>query len=100
MCCRFGFFLYDANFSVTLSDDGARFLFIPKALGTQVFVVFNFLEFLVEPSARIVAACRRKNAVDFPVIARAKCLDTLFALDHDRERRCLHATHGGKLKAA
>ena len=65
-----------------------------------MFVVIVLLEFFVEPATRIVAADGRKTAVDFPIVARTKRLDALFALHHDRERRGLHASDCGELKPA
>ncbi len=74
--------------------------FAPQALGTPLRIVLVFLEVGVQPAAFINAGRAHEFGAHFPVIARDETLDLLFALDHDRQGRRLHAAHGGQVEAA
>ena len=64
-----------------------------------MFIV-RLLELLVEPAALVGAGNALEFAFDFPVVTRYEGADAAFALDHDRQRRRLHASHRRLVKAA
>ena len=64
-----------------------------------MLVIFGLLELFIEPATRIITACCRKTAVNLPIVAWTKRFNALFAFNHDRERRRLHATDSGQLKS-
>ena len=65
-----------------------------------MLVVFVLFELLVEPAPRVFAESAGKARFQFPVGARHKAADALFALHYDSQCRRLHAADGGEVKAA
>jgi hypothetical protein len=93
-------FLFDrAVLAQALIAQGIGPGLVPDALGAGVFVV-GLLEFLVEPAAPVAAGDALEFTLDFPVVARAEGADAAFALDHDGQRRRLHAAHRCLVEAA
>src|SRR5207245_2263522 len=60
----------------------------------QVRIAFLAGELLIEPAAFIFAGLRCERAMHFPIGARDKILNSLFAFYQDRERRRLDAANG------
>src|SRR5205823_7474203 len=71
----------------------------PEPLRPELALVL-LLERRVEPAALVGAGLGAEARVDLPVIAWCECLDLLFALHEDRERRRLYAANRGEVEAA
>ena len=63
-------------------------------------VVASFLNFGSNHLPSYSPACGAEGGLDLPVVARHVLADLLLALDHDRQRRRLHAADGGEEEAA
>ena len=99
----FGLFGHAAVVSFAGHDHGVGGGFAPQ---TVVFalriveIVFGvFIEFRVEPAAVVHALRANEFGVHFPVVARDKATNRLFALDHDGQCRRLHTAYGSQEKA-
>src|SRR5207248_1036732 len=88
----------DALLAFARGNDGRRLLCIPDAFRLALGVVV-LLEIGIEPAAGIFPGLGAEARVDLPVIAWRECLDLLFALNEDRERRRLHAPYRGEVEA-
>ncbi len=95
---RLGLLGNDAGFAFALGDDLVRGVFDPKSLRARVRIIIVLLEFFVEPPAAVFAARGAKCTEYLPVPARLERANFGFAIDKDRERRRLHASHGSELK--
>ena len=73
---------------------------VPQAEGSGVLVALGALELLVEPAPRVFAGGAAEARLQLPVVARLELADAVLALDHHRQRRRLHAAHGGEVEAA
>ena len=89
-----------AGLAGTFRGDRVRLRLVPQALGAGVGVVLGLRPPLVEPASRILAGAGAERAEDFPIAARPERTDLLLPLDHDGERRRLHAADGRQLKPA
>ncbi len=96
----FLFFGNVTGFAVAFFFQRPRFRLGPEPLGLRVEILVVLGKILLEPAARIGARLGAKNGVDFPVALRHETLNFLVALDHDGERRRLHAAHRRELKTA
>ena len=67
-----------------------------------MFVVLAFAldEFLVDPLALVLAGGAAENAFEFPIRAGFELPDFVLALDHQRQRRRLHAADRRQVEAA
>ncbi len=65
-----------------------------------MFVTLGLLELLVEPAPGVFAGGAAEARLELPVVARLELADAVLALDHHRQRRRLHAAHGGEVEAA
>src|SRR5205823_279834 len=54
----------------------------------------------VKPATVIASSLSLEGAVQLPIAAWDKLLNSLFALDHDRQGRSLNAAHRRQMKAA
>ena len=81
----------DAGLAVALGDERLGFRRGPEPLGLRVRIVLVAGEILLEPAAGIRARLGAEGGVHFPVALRHESLNFLVALDHDGQRRRLHA---------
>lgn len=97
---RLGFLGDDALLAAASHGDRVGGGLAPQALGALLRIGVVLLELGVEPAAFVDAGRAHELGAHFPEVACDEFLDLLFALDHDRQRRRLHAAHGGQVEAA
>ena len=94
---RFGLFGHGAVLPFAGHDHGVGRGFAPEAvvfaLGVVQIFFGIFIKFRVEPATVVHALRTDEFGVYLPIIARDEFANRLFALNHDGQRRCLHATH-------
>ena len=100
LCRRLRLLGHRAGLAGALRGDRVRLRLVPQALGAGVGVVLGLRPLLVEPASGVLAGAGAERAEDFPIAARAEGADLLFPLDHDGERRRLHAADRRQLKPA
>jgi hypothetical protein len=73
---------------------------VPQAIGACVFIVVLALEFLIEPLAPVLASSTAKDTLEFPIGARFELAYPVLAVNDQRQRWRLHATHGREVETA